>query len=90
MSVMNNQSDVLVVDVREPWEFDFGHAEGSVNIPLSSVPYEIEQLRAVSKPIVLVCASGNRSGQATAWLQAQGFNNVSNGGAWQNALQYAR
>lgn len=80
-----NQGEAVVIDVREPWEFDFGHAEGSVNIPLSSIPYELDELKAMGKKLILVCASGNRSGQAAHWLQTQGFTEVYNGGAWQNA-----
>jgi len=79
------KGEAVVIDVREPWEFNFGHAEGSINIPLSSIPHELDDLRRMGKTLILVCASGNRSGQAAAWLQAQGIREAYNGGAWQNA-----
>lgn len=79
------KGEAVVIDVREPWEFEFGHAEGSINIPLSSIPYEVQELKAMGKTLILVCASGNRSGQAAAWLQSQGLTEAYNGGAWQNA-----
>ncbi|MBV6405218.1 MAG: rhodanese-like domain-containing protein [Flavobacteriales bacterium] len=71
-----------IVDVRTPAEFAEGHVEGSVNIPLGSLPQELPRLRAIPGPIVLVCASGGRSAQATAWLRAQGMERVENGGSW--------
>jgi rhodanese-related sulfurtransferase len=73
-----------VIDVRTPAEFAGGHVAGSVNIPLDTVQRELPRFQAITGPIVLVCASGNRSGQATAWLRAQGLTNVENGGSWLN------
>ncbi|HQW87101.1 MAG TPA: rhodanese-like domain-containing protein [Flavobacteriales bacterium] len=73
-----------VIDVRTPAEFAGGHVEGSINIPLDTVQRELPRLKAITGPIVLVCASGNRSGQATAWLRAQGLDQVENGGSWLN------
>ena len=70
-----------VVDVRTPVEFMGGNVPGSTNIPLNEVPQSVENFKAMKQPIVLCCASGNRSGQATAFLQAQGVD-CHNGGAW--------
>ncbi len=77
-----NAEGATVVDVREPYEYAMGHVEGSVNIPLGEVPGRLEEFRAMSKPLVLVCASGNRSGQATYFLQMNGLEEVYNGGSW--------
>jgi len=71
-----------VVDVREPWEFDDGHFPGSLNIPLGEVPTRMDELLALSRPLILVCRSGNRSGMATSLLQGHGAQDVYNGGAW--------
>jgi len=73
-----------VIDVRTPAEFAGGHVAGSINIPLDTVQRELPRFKAIEGPIVLVCASGNRSGQATAWLKSQGLANVENGGSWMN------
>ncbi len=70
-----------VVDVRTPGEFAGGHVPGSVNIPLNLVPERLEDFRKMKQPIVLCCASGGRSGQATNWLRAQGVD-CENGGSW--------
>ena len=71
-----------LVDVRSPMEYNMGHVEGSVNIPLDTVSGALGKFKKMKGPIVLVCASGNRSGQATAWLQGQGITKAENGGSW--------
>lgn len=48
-----------IVDVRTPEEFRGGHVAGAVNIPLSEVLSHVEELKALTKPVVLCCASGN-------------------------------
>jgi len=70
-----------IVDVRTPAEFMGGHVVGSLNIPLQEVPENIEQFKGMASPIVLCCASGNRSGQATMFLNQYGIV-CFNGGSW--------
>jgi len=70
-----------IVDVRTPAEFMGGHVAGSVNIPLNEIPQRLDEFRNMAQPIVLCCASGNRSGQATHFLNAQGIA-CENGGSW--------
>ena len=65
-----------IVDVRETWEYGAGHVPGSVNIPLDELVGRIAEL---SEPLVLVCASGNRSGMAAQYLTGRaGFQKVAN------------
>ena len=65
-----------LVDVRESWEFGAGHVPGAVNIPLDELIDRIGELR---EPLVLVCASGNRSGMAAQYLTGRaGFARVAN------------
>jgi rhodanese-related sulfurtransferase len=78
---------VTIIDVREPFEYFFGHIKGSVNIPLGQVPGKVAEFKQMGKPIVLVCASGNRSGQATEFLKKQGLTKVYNGGGWSDVKQ---
>lgn len=61
-----------VVDVREPYEYAMGHVPGAVNIPLGRFTAEVGQLPKDRK-LVVVCASGGRSSQASAYLVGQGF-----------------
>jgi phage shock protein E len=72
-----------LIDVREPFELMMGKVEGGVNIPLNQVPQKVDEFKAMPKPIVLYCQSGNRSGQATMFLRAKGVEEVYNGGGWQ-------
>ena len=71
-----------VIDVREPYEYQSGHVQGSINMPLGSIPEKVSEINAMSKPIVLCCASGGRSGQATMFLNSNGIQEAYNGGSW--------
>jgi len=46
----------------------------------------VEEFKAMSRPIVVFCRSGNRSGQAAQYLQAQGVDEIFNGGGFQDVL----
>lgn len=73
----------FLVDVRTPAEFASGSAKGAVNIPLNSLSQNLSKLKG-KKKIIVFCRSGNRSGQAKRILEQNGFENVINGGTWQN------
>ena len=77
-----NLKEATIVDVREPFEFKLGNVEGSINIPLGEVPSKVEEFKNMKKPLVLCCASGGRSGQATQFLASNGVGDVHNGGGW--------
>lgn len=70
-----------IIDVRSRAEFMGGHVNGSINIPLDEIPSELEQLRLMRAPLIVCCASGNRSGQAQRYLSQFGIECV-NGGSW--------
>ena len=87
---MINREDALVLDVREPTEFDNGHLLGAKNMPLGSVEARAGELdKHKSKPVIVVCGGGNRASKAAMILREKGFLNVVNlsGGfpAWQQA-----
>ena len=71
-----------VVDVRTPGEYMGSHVANSINIPLDEVPKRIEEFKSMEGPVVLCCASGGRSEQATRYLQQNGLEEVYNGGSW--------
>ncbi|MHB1921588.1 MAG: rhodanese-like domain-containing protein [Chitinophagaceae bacterium] len=75
-----------IIDVRSPGEFQGGHLQGSVNIPLPEISRRLEEIKKLPEPLVLCCASGNRSGQAHQYLQQMGLT-THNGGSWTN-LQF--
>ena len=67
----------LLVDVREPNEFADYRAEGAVLFPLSTFTARYESLPR-DRPLLMICQSGARSGQATAFLLANGWSDVAN------------
>ena len=75
--------EATIIDVRTPGEFMMGNVEGSINIPLDEVSSRVEEFKNIEGNVVLCCASGGRSGQATMFLQQNGLSNVYNGGGWQ-------
>jgi len=79
----NNMIDngAKVVDVRTTQEFDTGHFEGSINIPLNTIENNIDKIKDFNKFIVVVCASGMRSRKALDILKINGVNSY-NGGSW--------
>ncbi len=75
------EEGALIVDVRTKEEYEQGHIPGSLNIPLDEIGKAMEWLQK-DVPVVLVCASGNRSSHAVMVLKANGFEKVYNGGSW--------
>lgn len=70
-----------IVDVRTPAEFQGGNVAGSINIPMQEITSRMDEVRSLKGPLVLCCASGNRSGQVYNFLVSQGIECV-NGGSW--------
>lgn len=66
-----------VLDVREPWETDICQIDGSLLLPLGTLPQSLDRLPQ-DKPLVVVCHHGMRSMQAVMWLRSQGFENAVN------------
>lgn len=67
----------LLLDVREPWEFERCHIEGSELIPMREIPSRIALLDS-SREIVVICHHGVRSAQVSMFLAHHGFENVIN------------
>ena len=76
-----------IVDVRTREEFIGGHVATSVNIPLNEIQERLEEIKALTSPLILCCASGGRSGQAEYYLSQQGIECL-NGGSWLNVNFY--
>ncbi|MFN2606373.1 MAG: rhodanese-like domain-containing protein, partial [Acidimicrobiales bacterium] len=79
--------DLQLVDVRWPNEWDAGHINGAVHIPLDQLDDHLDELDR-SRPVVTVCRSGSRSTEAARALEAEGFRAESlDGGmlAWEEA-----
>ena len=74
------KEDAVIVDVRNNWEYDEGHVNNAVNIPLNEIPARIDEFRTLNAPVILYCRSGNRSGAAVHILKLAGITDVYNGG----------
>lgn len=84
-----NDSDTLVIDVREPSEFIHSHIEQSINMSLGKLPEELAKLADhKNKPVLISCQTGTRSASAAKILTKAGFEKVFviTGGmqAWEN------
>ncbi len=85
-----NRQDALVLDVREQAEYAQSHILNARGLPLSQIEARIGDIdKYKDKPVIVYCATGNRSSAAAAVLRKGGFNQVFNlsGGyaAWQQA-----
>ncbi|MDR3683623.1 MAG: rhodanese-like domain-containing protein [Geothrix sp.] len=74
-----------LVDVRTPAEFAQGNVPGSVNIPLDQLLARMGEIDR-TRPVLLFCASGGRSGMAKQVLDREGYAQTHNAGAWTNLL----
>lgn len=71
------KEDIVIVDVREEAEFAFGHIPNALNIPLGQLQDQVNQLES-TKPMYVICRTGNRSDFACQTLTKLGFQNVFN------------
>lgn len=81
------EKGAVVLDVRTVGEWQEGHSEGAKHIVLATIPARVDEIKAWNKPVIAVCKSGGRSGQAVQFLQKQGID-VINGGPWQNVDRF--
>ncbi len=69
----------IMIDVREPHEWDMQHLPGVEKVSLGTIPAELDNLRQwKDQEVVLICRSGGRSGKATQFLKQQGFEKARN------------
>ena len=70
----------FLIDVRTGPEYEAGHIEGAINVPLVSIHYIVNHVRDIEAPVYVYCQSGARSGQAASMIREMGFKNVKNVG----------
>ena len=81
------RGEAVLIDVREPSEFETGHIPGSINIPRGVLEFQVDAHPAVAnvsdpalshreRPVVVVCRTGGRAALSTVNLQRLGFSDV--------------
>ena len=77
ISMMEQETDYIILDVRTQEEFASGHIPGAINIPNESIgTAEVPELPNKDQLILVYCRSGNRSKQASAKLAVLNYTNV--------------
>lgn len=79
----------MIIDVRTRGEYNGGHVKGSKNIPLDEISNKIGEIKKANKKVILCCASGMRSGNATSILKSNGIE-AANGGPWTNVSRLVK
>ena len=80
-------ADPVVVDVREPWEYEAAHVPNVVHMPLGEVVARVGEI-STDGPVHVICAAGGRSAQVAEYLNAHGVDAINIAGgttAWQQA-----
>lgn len=74
--MMDEGDDFQLIDVREPYEADICEIGGAL-IPMAEIPNNLDEI-SKEVPVIVHCRSGKRSGNIVAFLETQGFTNISN------------
>ena len=67
----------VLLDVREPWEFQLCHVAGSIHVPMNAIPARMSDLDPECETVV-ICHHGARSFQAAHYLERNGFERLYN------------
>jgi len=70
-----NSSQPLLVDVREPSEYQSGHLPSAISIPLRTLAQNLDLIPS-DRPVILYCSTGYRSAMGVMTLQLLGYENV--------------
>lgn len=77
VAAIQDEANVLVLDVREQYEYDESHIPGVTLIPMGEIPNRLSEI-PTDQQVIVTCRSGNRSNQVTEFLRQQGYTNVHN------------
>lgn len=78
---LSKNTGPLLLDVREPWEFDYCNIEGSVLIPMGELAAELDNLKDeidYDREIIMICHHGIRSRQMGYYMEQAGYKNITN------------
>jgi len=83
-NMISENQDIIILDVRSDYEYESGHIEGAINVPLD----EIETFKDITDDkdvkVLVYCASGNRSKSASEKLVKLGYTEIYNFGGLDN------
>lgn len=71
-AMLDNGEDVLLVDVRMPWELDISRVDFSTDIVLDELPKRVDEIPK-DKTVIFMCRSGARSMKACQYMAGQGW-----------------
>ena len=80
----------VIIDVRTPHEFDFGHIPGALNIPVDRVKTNADRIRQLKKPVIICSHNFADAAEVIELLRALGINESLNGGNWESLLRKIR
>ena len=84
-AMRGRKEDIVLLDVREPNEWNLGHVPGAVHIPRGMLESKVEQAIPRDRTIVVYCAAGNRSALAADTMQQMGYGKVTSmSGGWRD------
>ena len=75
--LQSNPNDPLLLDVREPWEYQTCNLESSQLVPMRQIPSAIHELDP-DREVIVICHHGIRSRSVAAYLASNEFTNVIN------------
>ena len=73
--LMEDKPDLVILDVRTASEYEEGHIEGAVNIPVQELSARFDELSSEVE-LLVYCRTGNRSAQAVDILEDVGFTKI--------------
>ncbi len=76
VELLKQPNPPLLLDVREPWEYETARLPDSTLMPMGDIPSRAHAELDPDAPIVVLCHHGARSLSVTMWLRAQGFEHV--------------
>ena len=74
---LDKQENLSLLDVREPFEFEYTHIAGSQLIPMNQIPQRLQEINT-SKDCIIICHHGIRSQQVADYLVHSGFCGIYN------------
>ena len=75
LKIMLDNNEVVLLDVREPYEVEICNVKGGLFIPMNDIPKKLEQLDK-EKSYAVMCHSGIRSSHVANFLNAKGYSAV--------------